>query len=257
VHSPSRSPSQPPGRVLQLIIVLPVSLLRSPRRRCVFHVIVSFRTSSLPSHSRRRVGRSSLSVLWSSLALAWLHCPCPEFPGTSIRRTRCSRLGERGPSSSLAHSFCSGITHRTLIVSVVLMRFAYRVDSPALPSSLLSSSSITPGASCSIPPSLLNSFLLLLYSHHHLLDSSLLLAIHSPRRHCRFPPSLSLCPHIGLLPHGSPLHLSPSSVRPSREYEPTHIPLEREGAGEAVSLILSGLGRYLSGPHPSKEGRGS
>ena len=201
MHSPSQSP---PGCILRLIIVLPVSLLRSPRRRCIFHVIVSLRTSSLPSHRRRRIGWSSLLVLWSSLALAWLHCPCPEFPGTSFRRTRCSRLGEGGLSSSLAHSCCSGITHRTLIVSVVLMRFAYRVDSPSLPSSiLLSSSSITPGTSSSKPSSFLL-LLLLLNSQHHLLHSSLLLAVHSPRCRCRFPPSLSLCPHIGLLPHGSP-----------------------------------------------------
>jgi len=153
VHLPSQSP---PGRVLRLIIVLPVSLLRSPRRRCVFHVVVSLRTSSLPSHRCHRIGWSLLLVLWSSLALAWLHCPCPEFPGTSFRRTRCSRLGEGGLSSSLAHSCCSGITHRTLIVSIVLMRFAYHVDSPSLPSLiLLSSSSITPSASSSNPPSLL------------------------------------------------------------------------------------------------------
>ena len=206
MHSPSQSP---PGRILRLIIVLPVSLLRSPRRPCVFHVVISLRTLSLPSHRHRRIGWSSLLVLWLSLALAWLHCPCPEFPGTSFRRTRCSRLGEGGLSSSLAHSFCSGINHRTLIVSVVLMRFAYRVDSPSLPSSiLLSSSSITPGASSSKPSSFL--LLLLLNSHHHLLHSSLLLAVHSPHRRCRFPPSLSLCPHIYLLPHGSPpifLHL--------------------------------------------------
>jgi len=252
VHSPSQSP---PGCILRLIIVLPVSLLRSPRRRCIFHVIVSLRTSSLPSHRRRRIGWSSLLVLWSSLALAWLHCPCPEFPGTSFRRTRCSRLGEGGLSSSLAHSCCSGITHRTLIVSVVLMRFAYRVDSPSLPLSiLLSSSSITPGASSSNPPSLLKAFLLPPPPPPQL----------PPPPPSFLPPpcrpfpssSLSIPPLVVIVsshrPPTSwlPPHLSPSSVRPSREYEPAHIPLEREGAGEAASSLLSALGRYRSGPHP-------
>ena len=220
MHLPLQSP---PGRVLWLIIMLPVSLLRSPRRRCIFHVIISLHTLSLPSHRRCRIGWSSLLVLWSSLALAWLHCPCPEFPGMSFRWMWCSRLGEGGLSSSLAHSCCSGITHRTLIVSVVLMRFAYRVDSPSLPSSIvLSSSLITPGTSSSNPPSFLKAFLLPPPPPPQL----------PPPPPSFLPPpcrpfpssSLSIPPLVVVVsshrPPTSwlPLHLSPSSVRPSREY---------------------------------------
>jgi len=215
VHSPSQSPSQPPGRVLRLIIVLPVSLLCSPRRHCVHHIAAAFSMSSFRSAHRLCLPIAVVILVgrrcWSC-GHRWPSPGCTTHVQNSWAQVfdGCSAVGwgRGGPSSSLAHSCCSGITHRTLIVSVVLMRFAYRVDSPSLPSSiLLSSSSITPGASSSNPPSLLKSFLLLLlllYSHHHLLDSSLLLAVHSPCRRCRFPPSLSLCPHIGLLPHGSP-----------------------------------------------------
>jgi len=255
VHSPSQSPSQPPGRVLRLIIVLPVSLLRSPCRHCVSHVVASFCTSSLPSHRRRRVGWLSLSVLWSSLALAWLHCPCPEFPGTSIdgrgavawgrggrprRWLTVSAWGSPIEPSSYPSSSCGLRIVLIPLLAVVDPPFLL-IDYPRASSSIppSSSSSSSSSSSTPTPTSLIPPFLP---------SIPLVVAVDPP------PPSLSLCPHIGLLPHGSPSHLSPSSVRPSREYEPAQIPLER---GEAASSLLSGLGRYQSGPHPSKEGRGS